>query len=76
MSMLAGTLAAGTAAAGAAKPAAVSSHKTGAAAGNPFCAKLKTHYLASAGAWAFCFGAASRAAGSPKPQPSEAHLPG
>jgi len=65
--MLAGTLAAaGTAAAGAAKPAAVSSHKTGAAAGNPFCAKLKTHYLASAGAWAYCFGAASRTAGSPK----------
>ncbi len=65
--MLAGTLAvAGTAAAGAAKPAAVSGHTTGAAAGNPFCAKLKAHYLASAGAWAFCFGAASNTAGTAK----------
>jgi hypothetical protein len=68
MSILAGTLAVtGAAAAGAAKPAAVSGHKTGAAAGNPFCAKLKAqHYLASAGAWAFCFGAAANTAGTPR----------
>jgi len=67
ISILAGTLAVtGTAAAGAVKPAAVGGHKTGAAAGNPFCAKLKAHYLGSAGAWAFCFGAAHNTAGTPK----------
>ena len=56
----------GTAAAGAVKPAVVGGHKTGAAAGNPFCTKLKAHYLASAGAWAFCFGAAASTARTPK----------
>ena len=66
--MLAGTLAAaGPAAAGATRPSAgIGGHTTGAAAGNPFCAKLKTHWLASAGAQAFCFGAPGNTAGTPR----------